>query len=285
MTQDHDIWQPQEPGKAWKGAGLYHVTLKIPSCEPLLGNLVIPNEDPAQARVDYSDLGRAVLEYQKINAAHYPEIQILHYCLMPDHLHSIWYVRKAMPRGIEAAVRGFWQGVKKAGRAYSYLSSLNPEFDSGEGKKMFEIAENLRGQIADAEYAALPPIFTQMPHIRPMGHRDQLPTTIRYIDMNPQRLATKRLKPGFFRVQDNIEIAGRIYCGVGNSDLLDAQHYMPVHVRRTMIEEAIHGDDKRLNEYMDSCIAAAQKGAVMVSPSSMRKSARCFIVSSQKEAR
>ena len=124
---DHDIWQPQEPGKAWKSAGLYHVTLKIPSCEPLLGDLVIQNDDPAHARVDYSDLGRAVLVYQKINAAHYPEIQILHYCLMPDHLHSIWYVRKAMPRGIEAAVRGFWQGVKKAGRAYSLLSSLPAE--------------------------------------------------------------------------------------------------------------------------------------------------------------
>ena len=185
---------------------------------------------------------------------------------MPDHLHSIWYVRKAMPRGIEAAVRGFWQGVKKAGRAYSLLSSLPPESDSGKGKKLFEIAENLRGQIADAEYAALPPIFTEMPHIRPMGHRDQLPTTIRYIDMNPQRLATKRIYPKLFWVQDNIEISKRTYKGVGNAELLQRTQYMPVHVRRTMIEEAIHGDDKRLNEYMDSCIAAAQKGAIMVSP-------------------
>jgi len=266
MTQDHDIWQPQELGKAWKGVGLYHVTLKIPSREPLLGNLVIPNDDPTQARVDYSDLGRAVLEYQKINAAYYPEIQILHYCLMPDHLHSIWYVRQEMPRGIASAVRGFWQGVKKAGRAYSYLSSITPESDSGEGKKLFEIAENLRGLIPDAEYAVLPPIFTEMPYIRPMGHRDQLPTTIRYVDMNPERLATKRLMPGYFRVQDNIEIGGRIYCGVGNSDLLQAERYMPVHVRRTMIDEAIHGDDKRLNAYMDSCIEAGQKGTVMVSP-------------------
>ena len=266
MTMDHDTWQPQEPGKAWKGAGLYHVTLKIPSREPLLGNLVIPNDDPMQARVDYSDFGRAVLEYQKINAAHYPEIQILHYCLMPDHLHSIWYVRKAMPRGIEAAVRGFWQGVKKAGRAYSYLSSLLPKSDSGKGKKLFEIAENLRGQIADAEYAALPPIFTEMLHIRPMGQRRQLPATLRYIDMNPQRLATKRLMPKYFRVQDNIEIAGRIYCGVGNTNLLQAAHHIPVHVRHTMLDEAAHGDDNRLNAYMDSCIAAAEKGAVLVSP-------------------
>ena len=266
MSIEHDIWQPQEPGKAWKGAGLYHITLTIPSREPLLGTLVIPDDDPAQARVLYSDLGRAVLEYQKINAAHYPEIQILHYCLMPDHLHSIWYVRKAMPRGIEAAVRGFWQGVKKAGRAYSYLSSLNPESDSGEGKKMFEIAENLRGQIADAEYAALPPIFTEMPHIRPMGHRDQLPTTIRYIDMNPHRLATKKLKPGFFRVQEGIEIGERIYRGIGNVALLQAARYVPVHVRWTMIDEAMHGDNKRLRDYMNGCVLAARQGAVMVSP-------------------
>ena len=138
MSSEHDIWQPQEPGKAWEGAGLYHITLTIPSREPLLGKLVIPENDPAQAKVEYSDLGRAVLDYQIANAVHYPEIQILHYCLMPDHLHAVWYVRKAMPRGIESAVRGFWQGVKKAGRAYSYLSSNKPESDSVEGKKLYE---------------------------------------------------------------------------------------------------------------------------------------------------
>ena len=264
---NHEQWHWQEPGEAWKGAGLYHITLKIPTCEPLLGDLVIPDNDPTKAWVNYSDLGRAVLEYQIANSALYPEIQILHYCLMPDHLHSIWYVRQTMPRGISSAVRGFWQGAKKAGRAYSYLSSLASESDSDESKKITrDIAEHLREQVSDAEYAALPPIFTDMPHIRPMGQRRQLPATLRYIDMNPQRLATMRLMPGYFRVQDHIEIGGRTYCGVGNTDLLDAQHYMPVHVRRTMIEEAIHGDDKRLNAYMDSCIAAAQKGTVMVSP-------------------
>lgn len=266
MSSEHDIWQPQEPGKAWKGAGLYHITLTIPSRKPLLGSLVIPENDPAQARVDYSDLGRAVLDYQIANASYYPEIQILHYCLMPDHLHAVWYVRKAMPRGIESAVRGFWQGVKKAGRAYSYLSSLTPESDSGEGKKIYEVAEHLRGQIPDVAYAALPPVFSEMPFIRPMGQRRQLPTTIRYIDMNPQRLATKRLKPGFFRVQEGIEIAGRTYRGIGNTALLQATKYAPVHVRRTMIDEAMHGDNTRLRNYMNGCVLAARQGAVMVSP-------------------
>lgn len=46
-----------------------------------------------------------------------------------------------------------------------------------------------------------------------MARYTQLPATIRYIDMNPQRLATKRLKPGFFRVQKDIEIGGRKYDG------------------------------------------------------------------------
>lgn len=267
MSSEHDTWQPQEPGKAWKGTGLYHITLTIPSREPLLGSLVIPNNDPAQARVDYSDLGRAVLDYQIANSSLYPEIQILHYCLMPDHLHAIWYVRKSMPRGIESAVRGFWQGVKKAGRAYSYLSSHSPESDSGEQKKNIRnIAESLRGQIPDATYASLPSIFSEMPFLRPMGHRDQLPTTIRYIDMNPQRLATKRLMPGFFRVQEGIEIARRQYCGIGNVALLEASQYAPVHVRRTMIDEAMHGDDSRLRDYMNGCVLTARQGAVMVSP-------------------
>ena len=267
MPQDYDTWQWQEPGEAWKGAGLYHVTLKIPSCEPLLGELVIPENDPTKAWVDYSDLGRALLDYQVDNVAHYPEIQILHYCLMPDHLHAIWYVRKAMPRSISSAVRGFWQGAKKAGRAYSYFSSIRPESDSGKQKKITrEIAENLRGLISDTEYAALPPVFTDMPHIRPMGQRRQLPATLRYIDMNPQRLATMRLMPGFFRVQDNIEIAGRIYSGVGNAGLLEKKRYVPVHVRHTMIDAAVKGNDQPLRDYMNSCARAAQQGAVMVSP-------------------
>lgn len=259
MTQNHDIWHWQDPGEAWKGAGLYHVTLKIPSREPLLGNLVIPDNDPAKAYIESTSFGAAVLDVLRGVPSFYPEIQILHYCLMPDHLHSIWYVRQAMPRGISVAVRGFWQEVKKVGR----LSSFTPNLIRAEYQERFK---TLRDEMGAERYDALPPIFTEMPHIRPMGQRRQLPATIRYIDMNPQRLATKRLMPGFFRVQDHIEIAGRIYCGVGNADLLQRTKYMPVHVRRTMIDEAMHGDEKRLNTYMDSCINAAQKGAVMVSP-------------------
>ena len=259
MTSEHETWQWQEPDTAWKGAGLYHITLTIPSREPLLGTLIIPDGDATQARVEILPLGKAVLNIQRQLSSFYPEIQILHYCLMPDHLHAIWYVRQTMPRGIRAAVRGFWQEVKKVGRLSSFApNSIRENYQ--------ERAKTLREEIGADRYDTLPPIFTEMPFVRPMGQRRQLPATLRYIDMNPQRLATKRLMPGFFRVQTGIELAGRAYSGVGNIALLQAEHYAPVHVRRMMVEAAEHGEPQTLRDYMNGCVLAARKGTVMVSP-------------------
>ena len=90
---------------------------------------------------------------------------------------------------------------------------------------------------------------------------------MQYVKMNPQRLATKRLKPGYFRVQEGIEIAGRMYAGVGNAVLLQAERMAAVHVRRIWAEDAQkHGDDTKLRDYMNGCVQAARNGTVMVSP-------------------
>lgn len=258
MTNDHDIWQWQEPGTAWKGAGLYHITLKIPSHEALLGTLVIPNDDPKQARVDILPLGKAVLDCLRKVPEYHPEIQVLHYCLMPDHLHSVWYVRHQMPQGILSAIRGFWQGAKKAGReifppAPHALSSDAPQALSS------VTSDSIRPEFKER-------IFTEMPHIRPMGQYRQLSATNQYIDMNPQRLATKRKNPKFFRVQEGIEIAGRTFRAVGNADILQHFRYAPVHVHSEWVKMAINGNDKPLRDYMNGCVKDARQGTVMVSP-------------------
>ena len=242
LPQDYEQWHWQEPGKAWKGVGIYHVTLTVPTREPLLGRLVIPEDDPIQARIERTEMGNALVNKLLNHPSYYPEIRILQFCLMPDHLHAILHVTRPMEKTFNTVVRSLWQGAKKLGRAYS--SSISPESDSG---------------VTNEDDKAPFSIFTEHPFIRPLSRRGQLQTMIRYV-MNPQRLATKHLMPDYFRVQDHIEIAGRIYSGVGNADLLQRTKYMPVHVRSTMIDEAIHGDDRRLKAYMDSCIEAAQKG-------------------------
>ena len=310
MTE-HEKWQWQEPGTTWKGVGLYHITLTITDRQPLLGTLVVTDNDPTKAKVRRTALGNALVDCLLTIPHHHPEVQVLHFCLMPDHLHAILYVRHAMPKGIGALARGFWQAAKKLGRAYSAASSLPPNGISAasslppngisaasslppngirrnlqeEGTRENNLQEegirnnlqeetrwleafsaSLREKMGDETYYRLAPVFTEMPFIRPMGHSTQLPNTIRYIDMNPQRLATKRLIPGYFRVQREIMIKGRSYDGVGNTTLLMSEHFTPVHVRQIMVKAAEHGDNLPLRNYMNSCVLTARKGTVMVSP-------------------
>ncbi len=323
---DQERWKWQEPGTTWKGIGLYHITLTIPNRRPLLGTLEIPDGNPDRAKVRRTVLGNALVDCLIGIPQHHPEVQVLHFCLMPDHLHAVLYVRRTMPVGIRGVVRGFWQGVKKLGRAWSAASLIVPNDirrncqegkqeivpndirrNCQEGKqeivpndsrrncqegrregcqegkqegsgdiaqqglreetsRMEAFSAGLQKQIGDDAYYRLPPVFTEMPFIRSMGHNTQLPNTIRYLDMNPQRLATKRLKPGYFRVQREIMIGGRSYDGVGNIMLLTAETYAVVHVRSLMAKAAENGDAEPLRNYKNSCVLAARKGAVMVSP-------------------
>ncbi len=281
MTHNgQEKWHWQEPNTAWYGIGIYHVTLTVTGRQPLLGTLVIPDNDPKQARVEWSDLGRKVLAHLQELPKRRPEIQIISFNLMPDHLHSIWHVTKPMPVSILSVVRGFWQGEKKIGRAYSMSVSPHSMRENEHTETANEQArqrnneytetahtETSNEQAAQGEndYTA-DPLFHTMPFVRPLSRKGQLNTMVNYLILNPQRLATKKLMPGFFRVQEGIVIAGRTYSGVGNTVLLQAAHYAPIHVRRTMTDEAMHGNDKRLRDYMNGCVLAARKGTVMVSP-------------------
>lgn len=277
--QEH--WQWQEPGGAWKGAGLYHVTLTVTDRQPVLGRLAMPEGVPVRARVVRTPLGDALVDCLMSIPRHHAEVQVLHFCLMPDHLHAVLYVRHTMPKGIRTVVRGFWQAAKKLGRACSQTGAavvpsragasfvvpndIREELKEG-SRRLEDAAETLCSKMGEEAYYQLEPFFEEMPFIRPMARYSQLQTTIRYIDMNPQRLATKRLKPGYFRVQRDIEIGGRKYDGVGNVALLMETAYAPVHVRHRWVEKAQHGDDKELRDYKNACVLKARKEVVMVSP-------------------
>ena len=255
---EHAKWQWQESGTAWRGVGVYHITLTVPSREPLFGTLVIPDGDPSKARIERRPLGNAVIDELYVMCKHYQAIRIIQFCLMPDHLHAVIHVTQVMDTSIRSVVRGYWQGVKKHGRAYTL--SVAPELNSeatNEGCKKAQ-ATNEGGYPF--------PIFTERPFIRPLSRRGQLNTMIRYVQMNPERLATKRMKPGFFRVQKDVEIGGRKYEGVGNVALLMAEHFEPVHVRSVMVKAAEQGNSELLRNYMNGCVLAARKGVVMVSP-------------------
>lgn len=275
---------------AWKGAGLYHITLTVTDRQSVLGRIITPDGDPTRACVMRTPLGDALVDCLMSIPRHHTEVQVLHFCLMPDHLHAVLYVRRRMDKGIGTVARGFWQAAKKLGRACSamgasFITPNNIREEPKEGdrrevpkkgdrrevlkegsRRLEEIAATLREQMGDEPYYSLKPVFAEMPFIRPMARYSQLQNTIRYIDMNPQRLATKRLRPSFFRVQKNIAIGDRKYDGVGNVALLMNERYATVHVRCTMMEQAQHGSAEPLRKYKNGCVLKAREGAVMVSP-------------------
>ncbi len=243
MSEDKWHWQT---GRIWRGVGIYHVTMVVPSRMPLFGDLVIPDDDPGQAYIARKELGEAILKLMFMIPDYHPEVEIIQFCLMPDHIHFILHVKCEMKKGIASVVRGFWQGAKKAGNVYASsvfpntIRSYQPEWN---------------------------PIFTEKPFIRPMSRKGQLQSMIRYVQMNPQRLATKRLKPGYFYVQENVEIGARVYSAVGNIQLLHAQKYSPVHVRSMWVKDAEqNGNIQPLRDYKNGCVLAAREGTVMVSP-------------------
>ena len=251
VENNQEQWHWQELGTAWKGVGIYHVTLTVTSREPLLGRLVIPDNDPEKAVVERTELGHKIVAHLLALPKKRPEIKVVSYCVMPDHLHTIWHVTQPIPIGILAVARGFWQGEKKIGRAYSM--SITPH--------------SMRENEHNAPRGGVDPLFHEMPFVRPLSRRGQLNAMINYVMLNPQRLATKRMMPEFFRVQEGIEIAGRKYSGVGNVELLQRERYMPVHVRSMWVEDAErHGYDQPLRDYMNGCVLAARQGSVMVSP-------------------
>jgi REP element-mobilizing transposase RayT len=120
---DKEKWQWQEPGTAWKGAALYHITMTVTDRQPVLGALITPYDDPAKTFVQRTALGDALVDCLMSIPRHHPEVKVLHFCLMPDHLHAVLYVQRSMPKGIGTVARGFWQAAKKLGRASSVPSS------------------------------------------------------------------------------------------------------------------------------------------------------------------
>lgn len=252
--QPNQEWHWQQWGTAWKGVGIYHITMAVSSQQPLLGKLVIPDNDASQASVDLSELGEKTKGCIREIPQRHPEVRILAIRIMPDHVHFVLYVKQQMSDSIKAVVRGFWQGAKKAGREYSLSISPHTMRDKEQCR------EGKDGQ-------NLPdPLFHEFPFIRPLSRKGQLDTMMRYVRMNPQRLATKRLMPGFFRVQHGVVIGGREYNAVGNAAILQVTRYQPVHVRSMWVKDTEEHDYAQpLRDYMNGCVLSARKGTVMVS--------------------
>lgn len=234
-------WHWQEPGTAWRGCGIYHITLtQTDRSLPILGRLT-ECAAPADAEVERTALGNAIVEQFLAIPSHRPEVKPLAFCLMPDHFHGIIYVTSEMQSGIMSLVRGFWQGCKKVGREYSKAAIESPE--------------------KDEDIWQYDPIFHEMPYVVPLAGKGQLERMISYVHNNPYRAWLKRANPDLFRMRRDIHISragsDMAFSAMGNMFLLDWPMRQLVECSRTMRQEVL---DAQMNEVMHN----AEQGYVTI---------------------
>lgn len=97
-------------GHDYSSRRMYLITMTIEGRRPLLGTLVGTEQD---ARVELSELGRAVQAEWMAVQAHHPEIEALALQIMPDHLHGILFVQQQMDQHLGLAIRGFKASTNK----------------------------------------------------------------------------------------------------------------------------------------------------------------------------
>lgn len=175
----------------------------------------------------FSPLGKAIeAEILAIPSFH-PEMEIIRYVIMPDHIHFVLHVKRRLKR--------------KLGR------ELAPFF--GACSKHFT---RLIG--SDTLITLFSPF-----HDRIIFDQLQLSRSIRYVDDNPRRYLIKKLHPDLFKSYLHLGIGAREYAGYGNIFLLRQPYLLQVRVHRRWSE-------KEFFDYEEYCMKEIDRGAIPVSP-------------------
>lgn len=272
-------------------AGIYMITIATEGRKPLFGKVVADAQ--LVARMEKSRLGEWVNKEIEQIPRHYPQIRILAKQVMPDHLHFILYVTKALPVHLGRVINGFKSGCNKGYKALlpqsgaprdtqltpksstqAPKSSLQAALQSGlqaGGEAGGEARSQLGGRVAcSASLRQEPPpptpkrdrtqglLFEPGYHDRVLYGKGQLHKMIDYIHDNPRRLLLRRHNPEWLRPKFNIPIGSHAYATIGNLQLLQ-QPCMAVRVSRRC-------SDDQIQAHVHTYLSAAQKGTVLISP-------------------
>lgn len=223
------------PRRAWFhdycAPGYYHITATEEDGRPALSSL--PNLSPAELKSgsliypDLTELGKKIETELKSISKFHPELRVLQYVIMPDHIHFALQVRTRLKRKLGYLLAGFF------GACSSHYNKMGefPEFMS---------------------------LFKTFHDVIIFNH-DQLEKVIAYIRDNPRRALIKRKNLELFRRYLHLNIGEREYAAFGNIFLLRHYNLMPVRIHRRWSE-------KEFSDYKDECLRKAAYGAIPVSP-------------------
>ena len=234
-------------GHDYLGRRMYLITMTVEGRRPLLGTVVgnpeMGHGTPDAPRVELTPLGKAVEKHWMEIGEYYPQIEVLALQLMPDHLHSIIFVKEKMPQHLGHVIKGFKIATNRVYRqVYSAAIVSQPT-------RQATTPNRKQGMLWSIGYTD-----------GILDRRGQFENWLNYLHDNPRRLLMKRYRPEFFRVQRNIKVGECEFSAIGNRFLLSHPVRLQVQCSRSLSEEQI---EMRKRFFLEK----ARCGAVLVSPS------------------
>lgn len=225
----------------YRQPAIYLITLTVKDRQPLLGMLVGGVDD---ARVEPTNLGWKVFDLIGDIPNHHPEIQILQRMIMPDHVHFILRVNQPMQQPLGTCIRGLKWACNEAWKQSK--STLFPQ------------PERLSGEETSLNDETSQSLFEQDFYPSRLVGNGQLRAMFDYLRDNPRRLAVKRARSEYFRIERGVMLEGTKVDMIGNQSLLDGPLQV-VHVHQVWTPTEIE-------QHARLCVASAQSGAALISP-------------------
>lgn len=216
-------------GHDYHGVAIYMVTLCVEGRRPFLGTLCGPDDYHVLPWIRLSELGRQVKQmWLKIPEFH-PEVRLLAFQPMPDHIHGIIHVTRPMNCHLGRVIQGFKKGCFDAWYAI------------------------------DDTIAPTASLWEEGYNDRILHDNGQLDRWFKYLTDNPRRLWTKRNYPDLFTRHTGITIGTTPVTTMGNRFLLDCPDKVNVKCSRSLSQTEIEAACRRY-------LSMASRGAVLVSP-------------------
>ena len=264
------------------GRHIYMVTMAVEGRRPLLGRLmgdVKAGCDGEEApRVVPTALGQEVTRCWELIPHFHPEVRLLAFQLMPDHLHGILFVQKAMEEHLGQVISGFKAGCNKAyrrivGGVEAVPQHTNNGAPQQAGATQQAGAPQQAGEGLPSAYEVAPPLPLPSEHRLKKDYRthgllfergyndlisksyDMLPRLTAYLRDNPRRLWLKSRHPDLFRLHRRTEAAGLLFTSLGN-------HFLLAWPEGQVVELSRSASSAQVQKRLLAALAAAQNGAV-----------------------
>ena len=172
---------------------IYMITIKKDASAPIFGRVTgdatIPLHLPGSPRIAASWLGKMIVAERALLEKHTPGLKVLHYALMPDHIHLLIFVQQPTKEHLGIIIARF--------------------------KHLLLLKAKERNFIKEEDH-----LFTPSYNDRILFKSIKLQVIINYMKENPYRYQARKQFPDFFTRTNRIVIEGEICDLYGNLQLL-----------------------------------------------------------------